>query len=268
VKVSDQPINNGTVTVEQVISPGPGWIVIHINSSGSPGPIIGWAQVKAGTNPNVPVTVDASKATSVLYAMLHVDAGQVGTYEFPGPDVPVNFNGQMVSPAFANTSAGAAAGGTAAGGTSVAPTTAATSAPAATNTTAASGGYGSTATSAPTGGASAAGAATVAVADNAKLGKKILVDSKGITLYIFKKDTPGASNCTGGCVENWPPLLLSSGNLVAGQGVTGSLGQLARTDNGTQVTYNEQPLYYFAGDQAPGDVNGEGIGNAWFAATP
>ena len=89
-----------------------------------------------------------------------------------------------------------------------------------------------------------------------------------MTLYIFKKDTPGKSNCEGGCLENWPPLLTDSGVPSAGQGVTGQFGVLTRSDNGTQVMYNNAPLYYFAGDQAPGDVNGQGVGNAWFAATP
>ncbi len=267
VKVSDQPVSGGTVTVDEVDSPGPGWIVIHVNSAGSPGPIIGWSQVKPGVNRNVQVNIDPSKATSVLYAMLHVDAGVVGTYEFPGPDKPIMVNGQMVSPAFAATSGAGA-------GADVAKTTAApANVPAATNTTAASGGgYGSqasTATSAPaaSGGAAASGQATVSIADNPKLGK-ILVDSKGMTLYIFKKDTPGNSVCVGGCVENWPPLLITSGAPAAGQGVTGQLSTLKRTDNGTQVMYNNQPLYYFAGDKAPGDINGQGIGKVWFAATP
>jgi predicted lipoprotein with Yx(FWY)xxD motif len=260
VKVSDQPISNGTVTVDEVTSPGPGWIVIHINSGGTPGEIIGWSQVKTGVNLKVPVTVDPSKVTSVLYAMLHVDAGTVGVYEFPGPDKPVMYQGQMVSPAFAVTGgAGAAA----------APTAAVPTAAVQASSVPSAGGYGSptTASAPPSSGSSATGPATFAIADNPKLGK-ILVDSKGMTLYTFKKDAPGKSNCTGGCLENWPPLLISSGSPVAGPGVTGKVGQITRTDNGIQVTYNDLPLYNFAGDKAPGDANGQGIGNAWFAAVP
>lgn len=264
VKVSDQAISNGTVTVEQVTSPGPGWIVIHVNSSGAPGPIIGWAQVKTGVNNNVPVTIDTSKATPVLYAMLHTDAGAVGTYEFPGPDTPVMLNGQMVSPAFGVTGGG----GAAPAAETAAPSAEAPTAPAAPATPSA-GGYGGGSPTATAGSSapSASTAATVNIGSSAKLGT-ILVDSKGMTLYIFKKDAPGVSNCTGGCAENWPPLLIPSGNPAAGGGVNGKLGSIQRSDNGTQVTYNNQPLYTFAGDKAPGDVNGQGIANSWFAATP
>ena len=166
VKVSDQPITSGAVTVDQVDSPGPGWIVIHINSAGGPGQIIGWSPVKAGVNSKVPVSIDASKATSVLYAMLHVDAGQVGTYEFPGPDKPVTFNGQMVSPAFAATSG---AGAPDAGGATAAAT--APAAPAATNTTAASsGGYGSATDTPAAGQAAAAGQASRQPGDERQAG--------------------------------------------------------------------------------------------------
>jgi len=117
------------------------------------------------------------------------------------------------------------------------------------------------------GGEGAAAAPTVSVADNPQLGQ-ILVDSAGMTLYIFNKDAPGQTACTESCLENWPALLVTSGAPSAGAGAGGQLGVLTRPEGGTQVTYNNQPLYYFAGDQAPGDINGQGIGNAWFAAVP
>lgn len=100
VTVSVQPIVDGKVTIADVVSHGPGWIVIHAQANGKPGAVIGDAAVLNGDNKNVPVTIDSSKATPILYAMLHVDAGTVGTYEFPGADVPVQVNGQVVTPAF------------------------------------------------------------------------------------------------------------------------------------------------------------------------
>ncbi|RMF28235.1 MAG: hypothetical protein D6759_16225 [Chloroflexi bacterium] len=101
VSVSDQPIVKGTVVVEKVVSNGPGWIVIHAQKDGKPGPILGYSPVADGENANVAVEIDATKATSTLYAMLHTDAGQMGTFEFPnGPDVPVKVNDQVVTPPF------------------------------------------------------------------------------------------------------------------------------------------------------------------------
>ncbi len=100
VKVSDQAIANGQVVVAEVDSSGPGWIVIHAKANGQPGAVIGYTAVKNGANMNVIVTIDVTKATPVLYAMLHVDVGKVGTYEFPGADVPAMLNGKGISPAF------------------------------------------------------------------------------------------------------------------------------------------------------------------------
>ena len=99
VTVRDQTVNS-SVVVQRVVSGGPGWIVIHADANGSPGPVIGYTAVKEGVNTNVKVRIDAAKTTPVLYAMLHVDAGEIGKYEFPGADVPVKTNGKMVSPAF------------------------------------------------------------------------------------------------------------------------------------------------------------------------
>lgn len=105
VSVSDQAIENGTVTVDNVVSDGPGWIVIHTEQDGAPGPVIGHAAVSDGENQNVSVAIDEAQATDTLYAMLHTDAGQIGTYEFPGDDAPVQVEGQIVMMPFAVTAA-------------------------------------------------------------------------------------------------------------------------------------------------------------------
>ncbi len=106
VSVADQPIKDDTVTVAKVVSNGPGWIVIHADKNGAPGPVLGYAAVKDGENDNVVVKLAAEGRTETLYAMLHVDVGKVGTYEFPGADVPVMMNGAAVTPAFKVTGAG------------------------------------------------------------------------------------------------------------------------------------------------------------------
>jgi predicted lipoprotein with Yx(FWY)xxD motif len=109
----------------------------------------------------------------------------------------------------------------------------------------------------------------IEVEDNATLGK-ILTGEDGRTLYIFKKDTKdNESTCTGQCAENWPPFALEDDEKAeAGDGVTGTIATFDRPDGTKQVSYNGKPLYYFKNDTKPGDVNGQGINDVWFAATP
>ncbi len=100
VSVDSQTIRDGTVTVEEVVAAEDGWIVIHAQAEGNFGPVIGHAPVTAGSNADVVVEVDVDMVTDYLYAMLHVDAGEIGTYEFPGPDGPVTVEGEVISPLF------------------------------------------------------------------------------------------------------------------------------------------------------------------------
>jgi plastocyanin len=109
VTVSDQEIVNGGVTIARVVSAGPGWLVIHAQKDGAPGLVLGYIAVKEGDNADVVVQIDATRATATLYAMLHSDAGTIGTYEFPGSDGSVSVDGQVVTPAFAVTGGLAAA---------------------------------------------------------------------------------------------------------------------------------------------------------------
>ena len=123
---------------------------------------------------------------------------------------------------------------------------------------------GTVATAAPTTtAAQQEGATTVAVASSG-LGD-ILVDAEGRTLYAFTKDKGDQSACSGQCADNWPAL---TGTATAGTGVQASLLSTAMQANGdSQVTYSGRPLYYFAGDAKPGDTNGQGVGDVWFALT-
>ncbi len=109
--------------------------------------------------------------------------------------------------------------------------------------------------------------AVVNVATNSKLGQ-ILVDGKGMTLYIFTKDVADKSNCTGGCLRAWPPFL-TTGNVTAGAGINSAMLGTAAMANGTKVvTYNHMPLYYWAGDAKPGDITGQGVQNVWYVVSP
>jgi predicted lipoprotein with Yx(FWY)xxD motif len=100
---------------------------------------------------------------------------------------------------------------------------------------------------------------------------KILVDSRGRTLYLFKKDTGPKSRCSGSCAVNWPPLLVT-GRPRAGTGIKPSkLATTRRSDGKTQVVYNGHPLYRFIGDSKPGNTNGQGLtafGARWFVVSP
>jgi predicted lipoprotein with Yx(FWY)xxD motif len=118
---------------------------------------------------------------------------------------------------------------------------------------------------APEGGSG--GGAVVSLGNVPKLGM-ILVDSKGFTLYDFHKDKGTTSACYGACAEGWPPLM-TEGAPRAGNGASASmLGTTQRKDGTTQVTYAGHPLYTFAGDQGPGEANGNDVdafGAQWYA---
>jgi predicted lipoprotein with Yx(FWY)xxD motif len=111
--------------------------------------------------------------------------------------------------------------------------------------------------------------ATVTVAGS-KLGR-ILVDSRGRTLYLFEKDSRGRSACSGTCAAYWPPLL-ASGKPTAGRGTRKTLlGTTRRADGTTQLTYAGHPLYRFVQDTKPGQTTGQDLhdfGAGWHVVAP
>jgi predicted lipoprotein with Yx(FWY)xxD motif len=111
------------------------------------------------------------------------------------------------------------------------------------------------------GGAMAQSTAPASIANTAK--GKALVDSKGMTLYSFDKDSGGKSACNGPCATNWPPLAATSGAAM------GDWSMITRDDGSKQWAYKGKPLYVFAKDVKPGDTKGDGVLNgAWHIATP
>jgi predicted lipoprotein with Yx(FWY)xxD motif len=103
-----------------------------------------------------------------------------------------------------------------------------------------------------------------------KLGR-ILVDSRGITLYDFVKDKGKTSVCYGACAALWPPLT-TIGKPHAGGGVAPSLvGTTRRTDGKVEVTYGGHPLYYYVADSKRGETTGQGLnqfGAPWWVISP
>jgi len=114
----------------------------------------------------------------------------------------------------------------------------------------------------------AAAGITLAVAQNAALGSYV-TGANGMSLYIFTKDTGSTSACTGQCAANWPALTVNAlTDVTAGAGVTGALGTITGADGKLQVTLAGHPLYYFKGDSAAGDINGQGLNDVWYLAGP
>ncbi len=146
---------------------------------------------------------------------------------------------------------------------STAPSMAASAAPSASGaaaSTGSGGGYGSynsgsSASPAPGGNGSIALTTT-------SLGS-VLVGPTGMTLYVFMPDTSTSSACNGTCAATWPPLSGSLPSLGAGLNAS-DFGTITRADGTTQVSFHGHPLYYYSGDQAPGDTKGQGIGTKWY----
>jgi len=93
---------------------------------------------------------------------------------------------------------------------------------------------------------------------------KVLTDEKGMTLYVFDKDSDGKSACNGPCAGNWPPLRASTTSSPA-DGYT----VVTRDDGSKQWAYKGRPLYTWHNDKMPGDITGDGFLNgAWHIARP
>jgi predicted lipoprotein with Yx(FWY)xxD motif len=136
------------------------------------------------------------------------------------------------------------------------------------------------------GGGSTAASPSVKAAFNKKLDESILVESHGLTLYLFNQDSQTANtykptcydDAVDHCAKVWPPLR-TTGTPTAGPGAKAALlGTAKRTDGADQVTYNGHPLYTNAGleaagihlpaDKKPGDANGQGFYSIWYVLSP
>lgn len=108
-----------------------------------------------------------------------------------------------------------------------------------------------------------AGEPTINLANNPTFGQ-ILVDDKGMTIYIDTMDLKGESTCLATCMQDWTPLF-TLGHPISGMGVNASLVGTLTTSYGLMIaTYNGHPLYTAKVDKKPGDVNGEGSNVSWY----
>jgi len=107
--------------------------------------------------------------------------------------------------------------------------------------------------------------------------KSFLIDGQGRTLYTFAVDqtrpTTQPTNCTGGCISNWP-VYLEMGRSLPSMMKSSDFGVITRPDGagGTprqQTTYKGLPLYYYTPDGGlRNKAEGDGINNVWSVATP
>src|SRR5664279_5563192 len=100
----------------------------------------------------------------------------------------------------------------------------------------------------------------------------VLVDSKGLTVYLLTADTPGHSTCSAQCLQYWPIVAAPSGTGMSPvPGIIAALTTTKSTTGASMVAAGGWPLYTFVKDQGPGDVTGEGVktfGGTWYAVSP
>ncbi len=106
-----------------------------------------------------------------------------------------------------------------------------------------------------------------------------VVDADGMTAYEFRRDDPmlyqfdrdPVPTCYGPCTVSWFPVMTDEPPRAADGAEPSMLGTIRRKDGGIQVTYDEHPLYVFAGDKRPGEMNGQDVdsfGARWHAVRP
>lgn len=115
--------------------------------------------------------------------------------------------------------------------------------------------------------APAPAAAASATIGGSELGD-VLVGTNGLTLYGFTNDVSAASTCSGTCADAWPPVIVDENFSVAPGLDVGIFATTVRDDGQLQLVAGKWPLYFFAGDTVPGDVNGQTSGDVWFVVAP
>jgi hypothetical protein len=89
ISVDNQAVKSGSILVNMVDAMQPGWVAIFTDKNDQPDILLGYTAVPAGSSADIKVTIDTAKATDKMIAMLLLDAGKTGTFEYPGPDEPV-----------------------------------------------------------------------------------------------------------------------------------------------------------------------------------
>ena len=104
--VYDQLLHEGKISLERIISDGPGWVAAYVDDGGQPGLIIGFTLLEDGINEHVEIELPETAATSRLFLILHEDSGNKGEFDFPAADFPVIYQGQLLAPFVVQTNSG------------------------------------------------------------------------------------------------------------------------------------------------------------------
>ncbi len=104
----------------------------------------------------------------------------------------------------------------------------------------------------------------VALADVGNLGE-VMVGANGHTLYAFTNDPEKQSSCFDACAQAWPPVTVEEGFDISDELQSSGVSTFARPDGSRQLVMGKWALYYYAGDAAPGEANGQGSGGKWYA---
>jgi predicted lipoprotein with Yx(FWY)xxD motif len=120
---------------------------------------------------------------------------------------------------------------------------------------------------------SSASASTTGTVITTKSGSTgaFLTNASGRAVYLWAKDGMNMSACSGACAAAWPPVPATGQLTAAGGAKASDLGTITRSDGTKQVTYDGHALYYFAGDSAAGQTNGQGsdsFGAPWWLVAP
>jgi predicted lipoprotein with Yx(FWY)xxD motif len=94
----------------------------------------------------------------------------------------------------------------------------------------------------------------------AKMMNGMLVNTSGMTLYTFDKDSAGSgkSVCNGPCATLWPPAMAATGAKPEGDYTV-----VTRDDGSMQWAYKGKPLYLYSVDKKAGDMTGDNFKDVW-----
>jgi predicted lipoprotein with Yx(FWY)xxD motif len=127
-----------------------------------------------------------------------------------------------------------------------------------------------TTTEAPASSTVASARAAVKAAENPTIGEDILVDRRGLTLYVWDQDTTANESVCDtmtACVSAWPPAYVT-GTPTYGDGLDASMFSTFKAPSGrTQLAVNGKPLYLWVNDKKPGDATGQGVNGFYVVGT-
>jgi predicted lipoprotein with Yx(FWY)xxD motif len=107
------------------------------------------------------------------------------------------------------------------------------------------------------------------VVEDPELGR-ILADAEGRTLYRFDEDTawPMSTGCTGDCLDVWKPAAVVDPDEAADGLDPELINTFERPDGTEQLAIDCWILYWYTGDEEPGDTTGHGVNGTWWAVAP